>query len=512
MAGGKMSARQKMINLMYLVFIAMLAMNMSKEVLSAFGYTNQKLEDNNVSTTNKNNAAYSNLQTKASEQGAKFGALNAKALKIKEYSNDFYNYVEELKTQMLAEIEDKTDYEAMDKTDWLDAYFFKGDGYTPEGQAFLDQINGYKERLIKLGIKNEFVTTLQSRFNTDDVKRGEKKTEKFLNARYEGFPMIASLTNFTQIQTDIRNTESDIVSDLLGGQLESDSKLTGSNYKGIVSLNKTAYFAGEKVKGQVVLGRYDSNLVPTKVTLNGNDITNSVQNGQVMLDLLAGNVGEKTLNGVIYFIQDGKEEPIPFESKYSVIAEPSSAVVSADKMNVVYRGIDNPISVSLPGVADKDLKVSTSGGVLTKKGTSYVLKPGAAATTKITVNAKLSSGKNVLSNSEFRVKEIPAAQGVIRGEFGKISLPGASIPNITIGAGLPDFLFDLKLVVTSFKVGVPGQFAVDVQGSQMSSAAKNLVSKARKGDLISIYDIKAKIIDNNYKLKRVLPIIIEVSN
>ena len=97
MAGGKMSARQKMINLMYLVFIAMLAMNMSKEVLSAFGFMNEKLTENNISTTVKNNDAYANLATKASEQAAKFGPLKIQADKIKTYSIDFYDYLETLK-------------------------------------------------------------------------------------------------------------------------------------------------------------------------------------------------------------------------------------------------------------------------------------------------------------------------------------------------------------------------------------------------------------------------------
>jgi gliding motility-associated protein GldM len=86
MAAGKMSARQKMINLMYLVFIAMLAMNMSKEVLSAFGFMNEKLTENNLSTTLKNNSAYENLATKASEQAAKFKVLNEQAKEIKKYS------------------------------------------------------------------------------------------------------------------------------------------------------------------------------------------------------------------------------------------------------------------------------------------------------------------------------------------------------------------------------------------------------------------------------------------
>ena len=109
MAGGKMSARQKMINLMYLVFIAMLAMNMSKEVLSAFGFMNEKLVENNLSTIEKNNEAYANLDTKAAEQAAKFGPLKQQADKIKTYSADFYAYIEELKGKMTADLENKKD-------------------------------------------------------------------------------------------------------------------------------------------------------------------------------------------------------------------------------------------------------------------------------------------------------------------------------------------------------------------------------------------------------------------
>jgi len=323
--------------------------------------------------------------------------------------------------------------------------------------------------------------------------------------------MVASLTNFTQIQTDIRNSENDIITNLLRGQLEIEGQI-GNNYKGIVNLDKTAYFVGEKVTGQVVLGRYDKNLVPDKVILNQKDVTNLVQDGQVILNMPAGSVGEKTIKGTIFFTEKGKQVPVNFESKYSVIPEPSNAVVSADKMNVVYRGLDNPISVSLPGVSDNNIRVSAIGGKLTGNNGKYMIKPGAAKTVTVNVSAQLSSGKKVSSKAIFRVKDIPAAQGVIRGEFGKISLPGSSVANISLGAGLPDFLFDLKLVVTGFKVSVSGEFAVEVKGAIMSLAAKNLVSKARKGDLISIYAIKAKIIDNNYKLKRVLPIIIEVSN
>ena len=508
MAGGKLSARQKMINLMYLVFIAMLAMNMSKEVLSAFGFMNEKLTENNVSTTEKNKAAYANLDTKASEQAAKFGPLKIQADKIKKYSSDFYAYIQELKAKMTADITDKNDYEVMDKTAFLDEYFFKGDKFTAEGNEFLDKINTYRTDVINvLGANSKFVPILKERFSTEDEENRDGIKIKWLDYRYKGFPLVASLTNLTQMQADIKNTEADIVADLLGDKLE--EALSLSNYKGIVALDKNAYFSGEKVTGKVVLGRYDATMEPDNVTLNGNDYTN-IQAGQVIIDMPAGNVGSHDIKGKIAFTQNGEPVEVPFESSYSVIPEPSTAVVSADKMNVVYRGLDNPISVSLPGVGDNSLNVSATGGALTGGKGKYNIRPGAGNLAVINVSAKLSSGKTVNSKATFRIKDIPAAMGSVRGQYGTVRMPKSGLANSPISAGLPDFEFDLKINVLSFKIKVPGELTIIVNGTTLNAAAKNVLSKAKRGDIINIYDIKATA--NGYNLKQVLPVNIELTN
>ena len=193
MAGGKLSARQKMINLMYLVFIAMLALNMSKEVLSAFGFMNEKLEANNASTTEKNNEAYANLATKAKEQNEKFGKLGEQASEIKKFSSDFYSYLGDLKSKMTSDIEDKEDYETMDKTAFLDEYFFKGDNFTTEGEEFLNQINSYRTNLTSiLGKDCDFIPILVKRFSTEDVTDRDDNIVKWLDYRYKGFPLVAS--------------------------------------------------------------------------------------------------------------------------------------------------------------------------------------------------------------------------------------------------------------------------------------------------------------------------------
>ena len=508
MAKIKMSARQKMINLMYLVFIAMLAMNMSKEVLSAFGFMNEKLTENNASTIDKNKEAYANLETKAREQKEKFGKLNDQANEIKKYSSDLYSYLGELKSQMTTDIENKSDYESMDKTDFLDTYFFKGDGFTPEGQGFLDKINGFRTDLLSaLSADSKFISAINKRFNTEDVPvPGTDKTRPWLKARYEGFPLVASITNLTQMQADIKNTESDILSALLGDQLEGDSKLTTNNYKGIVGSDYD--YATE------IIDHFgdDATLVPNKVILNGKDATNNVKDGQVIIDMPAGNVGEKSIKGTIYFTEKGESIPVNFESKYTVIAEPSSAVVSADKMNVVYRGLDNPISVSLPGVGANNISVSATGGKLSKNGSGYMMRPGAANSAVINVSAKLSSGKTVKSEATFRIKDIPAAMGTVRNDFGIVPMPKSSLSNVPIGAALPDFVFDLQLIVKGFTIKVPGQLAVKVSGDKLDARAKKALAKARRGDLVTIFDIQAFEKLKGTRIKKVLPVSISITN
>ncbi len=96
----------------------------------------------------------------------------------------------------------------------------------------------------------------------------------------------------------------------------------------------------------------------------------------------------------------------------------------------------------------------------------------------VNVSATLSSGKKVNSPKKFRVKDIPAAMGMARGEFGVVRMPKTSIGRAAISAGLPDFVFDLKLKVTKFKVKVPGQLAVMVNGTVFNAAAKKALSKS----------------------------------
>lgn len=508
MASGKLSPRQKMINIMYLVFISMIAMQMSKEVLSAFGYMNEKLTDNNTTATVKNKSTLENLATKAEEQPEKYRDLYAKATNVDKLSSKFNDYLEEKKQFFLKDQKDLTNYEAMDQTSTVDEHFFKGDLFTTEGQEFLDHVNGYRDAIIKIvGEKSELAATIKKRFDTSDQDTEDGK-QPWLKNRYEGFPLISTVTNLTSMQTDIRTTQSEIFGNLLGGQLESDVSM--SNYKTILIPEKSAFFQGENFKGKIVLGRYDASLKPSEVVVNGNKIT-TIEEGGAILDFPAGAVGEREIKGKFIFIENGQPVEIEINSTYAVIPKPNSAVISADKMNVVYRGVANPMTISIPGIPDN--LVNASGAGLSKASGSgkYIMTPSSGREVKINVTGKLPNGQSVSSSQSFRIKDIPSPSGTIRKQSGYVKMPGASLENSTVGAELPDFDFDLVLNTSGFTLKVPGQSAVVVSGNKMNDAARKAIAKAKRGDVVTIFDIKSSLGGNtSYKIKDASAVSIEI--
>ena len=191
MAGGTQSPRQKMINLMYLIFIAMLAMNMSKEVLQAFGLMDNKLVAANDAATTRNSRSYEDLAMKAIEQSEKYSDENAKAKKIQQVSDEYNAYIESLKEEMKGTVDDPTDYETMDSGKFLDEKFFKGnDGvYNEAGQEFVDRMNKYRSDLsAAMGEGNENIKKdVETRFSTDKVTNREGKEIFWLDYNYKQY-------------------------------------------------------------------------------------------------------------------------------------------------------------------------------------------------------------------------------------------------------------------------------------------------------------------------------------
>ncbi|NDV44221.1 gliding motility protein GldM [Flagellimonas sediminis] len=523
MAGGKQTPRQKMINLMYLIFIAMLALNMSKEVLAAFGLMNEKLETSNTSMDSNNASFFASLETKASENEEEYGELYKDAQKVKELSDDYYSYLQGLKTEMTKDLEDPKDYVVMDKSDYLDQKFFQGDNLGPEGKKFMEYINNYREGVINAlpeGKYESLKAAVKARFATGDadgkVEKRDGTRQDWINYHYEGFPLVASLTKMTQLQADIKTTEQEVLKTLLEGELTEAVSLT--NFASALQAPKTAYYSGEKYDGKIIVSKTDKTSTPVKaeLTLDGRPLKEgtdyALEAGGIKMLISAGTPGDHTIKGTMTYMQDGNEVPVEVNNTFATISMPNAAVISADKMNVVYRGVANPMTISIPGIPDN--KVSASAAGLTRRsGSQYIMNPGTGRTVTITASGTLPDGKGISTKSEFRIKDIPRPSGTVRGEAGSIKMPKNNLEISTVSAMLEDFDFDLNLSVSEFKFKVPGQPTVVVSGNKLNDQAKSVLRRAGRGDAVQIFDIQAYITNNrDYKLKKVSPVVVELTN
>ncbi|WP_297761245.1 gliding motility protein GldM [uncultured Muriicola sp.] len=522
MASGKATPRQKMINLMYLIFIAMLALNMSKEVLAAFGLMNEKFEASNSKASESNQAFLVSLETKASEDAAKYSELYKDAQKIKELSQDYFTYLEDLKKSMTVDVEDTKDYQVMDKADYLDQKFFQGDNLAPGGKEFMKRIKDYSSQVISIIGEDypEVKAQVEARFKTGDengkVTRRDGVKVDWINYHYEGFPLIASLANLTALQTDIKSTEEAALKAMLQGELTSQVSLT--NFETQLFSEKSAFYSGEKFSGSIVLGKTDRSAKPVKaeLTLDGRKMTDGkdykLKEGGVELLIGAGAAGDHEIAGSLFYMQDGVETEVPVKNSFSTISMPNAAVISADKMNVVYRGVANPMTISIPGIPDNKVSASASG-LKRLSGSKYIMNPGKGRVVTINASGVLPDGKRISTPATFRIKDIPRPAGTVRGESGSAKMPSRNLEIATIGALLEDFDFDLNLAVKGFKFKVPGQPSVVVKGNKLDSRAKSALKRAKRGDAVQVFDIEAYITNNKtYKLKKVSPIVVEITN
>ena len=506
---------------MYLVFIAMLALNIGKEVLAAFGVMNEKLEATNVQTDANNAAFLASLELKKSENLEKFGPLHKEALQINELSTEYNSYLENLKTEMLAGVKDKEDFQTMDKSDFLDTKFFGGDKVTKEGEEFLQKFKDFRDNVSKsLGPSMKNVKeAVKARFTTGDengqVMQGDTKVD-WLRYHYERVPLAATLTKITGIQADIKATQQDALKSMLAGQLSSEVSMT--NYTTLLEQKKSAFYSGEKFSGAVVLGRKDATTKPNEVnlTLDGRKLAEGkdyeIKDGQVNLLVSAGAPGDHKIAGNLVFVQDGERTEVPVNSTFATISKPNAALIAADKMNVVYRGVANPMSISIPGIPNNKVSASASG-LKKVSGSKYVMNPQKGRNVTITASGTLPDGQRVSSKSEFRIKDIPRPSGSISKQSGSVKLPRGNVEIGTIGAMLEDFDFDLNLKVSGFKFKVPGQPTVSVKGSRLDARAKSALKRAKRGGVVQIFDINAYISNNKgYKLKKVSPVVVELTN
>lgn len=518
MAQGKLSPRQKMINLMYLVFIAMLAMQIDQEIIRSYKDTTGSLTETRELTENNNSIFKQTLEAKAKNTPDTFEGPLERYRGLEEKSNSLVNYIEDLKVELSKEAdydvsaEMAESFAALNNTEPSTAIFFmKGDENTPSKKAtdLKAKIEDYKNYITQTFGSNKLMSTVVARANKQMIteRTGNQDGKNWMQYKFYNQPLIAALSNLEVIQSTARGIQGDALSVMLQEKVDADIKFDA--YSAIVSA-PTIVVQGESAVGRVAIGNYSSN-VPG---LNMPGLT--VLNGQGSRNLDTGSLGDKSFSGRISFKDvNGKEIPLDYNHTYKVIAgaqelkAQKGAILTADKMNVLYRGLPNPISGSILGADMSGVSLSAAGASVSGGGGKWIVTPGGGSTVNLTISGRDPKGGVISQSFPFRIKNVPPPVGQIQGKD-VVSMPASSIANQRVTADMPDFDFPVSFTVNSFMFKAPGKAALLVNGNSMSSVA-NLTKGLRAGDIAYVFNIQASATGlGNQQLKNIGNVIINV--
>ena len=287
------------------------------------------------------------------------------------------------------------------------------------------------------------------------------------------------------MQSDVRTSEANVIDYLQKNITASDLKFTG--VRTVVMPKSTFVTKGDEYEADVFLAAFDDTQNPT-VTINGQELSEEdIVGGVAKVRFPANRVGETTWNGEIKLVQNGEEKVFPVEGSFNVA--PPSVVISPTKMNVLYRGVDNPLEISVPGVDPSNLIVSGTG--VKKSGNGYIadVTRYKGKELKINVSVKEEDGTTNMGSKSFRVKNIPDAVGKTYPKNAKI-ISASLLKRTEVRAEFKDFDFELPLIVKSFEIIISGT-RTQCKGNKLNSTAKALVEKAKPGQSVIIREIKA---------------------
>ena len=532
MASGKLSPRQKMINMMYLVLTALLALNVSKEILDSFVTVNNGLENTKLSLKDKVEGQYATLKGYAEEKPAKYGAAWTEAQKIQIAGAELIAYVDTIKVRAIMTAEglprdsvvlgdgrlmDLMKVDKKDSHDELTHMLIGDDADAPADGPYTatelkTKLEAFRE-LVKNSRKDDadLAASLDRIFNFADREDASGTVNNWQSINFYHVPMAAGITILSKIQSDVRNAEGEVVKrmmDAVEGKSFKFNKLTA-----IIRPLSSAVTVGSNYKAEIFLGAYDDTNIPevyicgpgervdttskpAKI-VGGDGIKLPMTGARAQLDVPAGGAGPKSVTGIIKFKPVGGDwEVQPFVADYDV--SEATLVVSPTKMNVFYRGVDNPVSVSVSGYIDKNIAASTTNGSLTRGADGYIMRPGKEPKALISATVTNPDGtKKSMPGREFRVKNVPNPQPFFGGK--SISDETIKKTELTAAAGviakMIDFDFDLKFEIVEFKLtmvvsGTPIEKAT--KGPGVSGEMREMLAKAKPGQKVFIEGIKAR--------------------
>ena len=554
MAGGNISPRQKMINMMYLVLTALLALNVSKEVLNSFFEVNKGITRSTINFNAKNGDTYAAFDAAAEVNPVKAGPFREQAYSVKNEADKLVAILQQMKYDLVLAADKKvylgseTDIkdeegdlveEKAIELDWdllsdeqklmnIGALTNKDDRhaagdlfYSAKRQdniatSLKNDLNEYKLLLLDIAYGNEsLITSISETCNYDD-KNVKGKKQLWEEYNFYDMPSVGALTLLSKMQSDVRNTESDIIN-MLRENIDAGS-LKFTSAQGIQIPNSNFVLKGDSFRSQIFIAAKDTTQAPIiyvgeydslgggKYEMIGDDYeTVKVVNGKGMFARKAKTEGNQKWGGLIAMKTDNGTKMYPFRGQY-LVAE-RTAVVSPTKMNVLYLEVDNPLKISVPGyTAGVISAVINNGKVLAIKKSlgMYSARPSKKGKAMVSLFAEVNGKRTKMGEVSFRVKEVPPPKPEVKFALnvkGELFIEKAKM--VTAGglsAKLKDFDFEgVRYMIKSFKL--TGNY----KGEQQSDIAKNpkftpkmvgIIKNTRSGNSISITAIKAQRTDS----------------
>ena len=496
------SPRQRMINLMYLVFIAMMALNVSSEVLDGFELVEGSLRTSIDNTSHRNDIVAGELDAYYQTNPEKVQEWYDKGKQVKKASDSLYNYVQDLKVRIvqIADGED-ADVNNIDRKDDLEAASrVMLSPISGEGKKLRTAIDSYRSMMGEMVQDSAKTRVLEANLSTKPPHKAGINTRTWEEALFENMPVAAAVTLLTKLQSDIRYAEGEVLSNLLSSVDVGDYRV--NMIRAQVIPESQIVMRGSQYKANIVLSAVDSTKRPT-VFVNGKELP---AESLGLFTAVAGTPGTYPVKGYIEMPgSDGSVMRREFESEYFV-TEPS-ATVAPMLMNVLYAGISNPIRIAVPGVPSGNVTATMSNGTLTRNGDQWEARPSKVGTDAvISVNARMADGRTVeMAKSTFRVRALPDPMpfieykdpnGNIRkfrgGNLAKRSLIEAN----GIQAAIDDDLLNVKFDVLRFELTFfdsMGNAIPEVsQGTAFTERQKDQIRRLTRGKRFYITRVVAK--------------------
>ena len=495
--------RQKMINLMYLVLTALLALNVSNEILHAFKVINASIKGSNASIEGKNTQLYETIKEKASQPGQaeKLKPYEDRALEVKAKADEMYKYLDQWKQRVIAlgggPDEDGNPVNESDINVATDMLVEK-----KGGDSLKDRISEARAYMLsKLDAVDTTDLAKQIPLRVEPTKKTEENPKADWKMGYfHNVPTIAAVTMFAKFQNDVRNTESQIINKIYEEAFKKDIRFDEIK---AIAVPKTSYvLTGQKVEAEILLAAYNKTLMPQVTASSGK--VNPPKEGVADWEGVASGVGLQTVKGNVSLNVNGENITRPYEFTYVVGS--TGASIQLDKMNVFYIGVPNPITVSAAGYSVEDINVNIPGATVTGEKGKYVVTVTTVGEVNAGISARTATGPKEVGTMKIRVKRIPDPVAEVANKSGGSLSASTFRAQLGVNAVLKNFDFDTRFTVISFaysRYPKRGEYIgpYTVSGAYFAGSKEVAADLARckPGDRIFIEEIKAVGPDKNVR-------------